>query len=65
MTNGQTRACNGGSLLRITASSVSLNGPFPSSKNPHFQNEAKHNILFGIMSFNCMRIGQLHDEAVP
>ena len=48
----------------VIGSSVCLNGLFPSSKNPHFQNEAKHNIFFGIMSFNCMRIGQLHDDVI-
>ena len=48
----------------VIGSSVCLNGLFPSSKNPHFQNEAKHNMFFGIMSFNCMRIGQLHDDVI-
>ena len=28
----------------------------PSSKNPHFQNEAKCRILLGEMTFSCMRI---------
>ena len=30
--------------------------PFPSSKNPHFQIEAKCRILLAKMSFSCMRI---------
>ena len=35
---------------------VKLNRPFPSSKNPHFQNEAKCTTCLEKMSFICMRI---------
>ena len=32
------------------------NRPFPSSKNPHFQNEARCTTFLVKMSFNCMRM---------
>ena len=35
---------------------VKLNRPLPSSKNPHFQNEARCTTFFVKMSFICMRM---------
>ena len=41
---------------RVTESVARQDRPFPSSKNPHFQNEAKCRILLVKMSFSCMRM---------
>ena len=35
---------------------TTLNWPLPSSKNPHFQNEAKYTTFLVEMSFICMRM---------
>ena len=40
---------------RVAESVSRHDRPFPSSKDPHFQNEAKCRILVK-MSFSCMRI---------
>ena len=35
---------------------VKLNRPLPSSKNPHFQNEARYTTFLVKMTFICMRM---------
>ena len=51
-----TRIAKWGVILLWPSIFFSFNRPLPSSKNPHFQNEAKSTIFLVKMSFICMRM---------
>ena len=50
------RIAKWGVILLWPSIFLSFNRPLPSSKNPHYQNEAKSTIFLVKMSFICMRM---------
>ena len=46
----------GSARARFARSWSAMNRPLPSSKNPHFQNEARCTTFLVKMSFVCMRM---------